>query len=293
MRNRKASLNYLPERYDEKMTYDLHTHSRISDGTQTVDELVTEIAQTGLQGFALTDHDTVAGWPRAAELSAEFGLDFVPGMEISCSAAGLSVHLLCYLHDPTFAPLNDEINRARDSRMTRAQRMVELLAEDYPICWDDVLAQTGEGATVGRPHLADALVAAGVVADRSEAFASILTPRSRYYVPHYAVDPVDAVRLVRAAGGVPVMAHPRARSRGRIASPELIEEMIAAGLAGLEVFHRDNAPEDQRWLASLARSHDLLITGSSDYHGAGKPNRLGENTTSAETVARIRELAGA
>lgn len=273
------------------MGYDLHVHSKISDGTQSVKDLVQEIAETGLDGFALTDHDTAAGWSEADQTAQKLGLDFVAGMEISCAGHGVSIHLLSYLHDPTYQPLLQEIARARESRIHRAQRMVTLLSEDYPIDWDDVMEQTGEGATVGRPHIADALVAAGAVENRSEAFASILTPQSRYYVSHYAVNPVEAVRLVRAAGGVPVMAHPRARSRGRIASAELIEEMIDAGLAGLEVHHRDNSLEDQKWLHSIAFEHDLLVTGSSDYHGAGKPNRLGENTTDRHTVQRIRKLS--
>lgn len=273
------------------MGYDLHVHSKISDGTQSVKDLVQEIAESGLDGFALTDHDTTAGWSEADQTAQKLGLDFVAGMEISCAGHGVSIHLLSYLHDPTYQPLLQEIARARESRIHRAQRMVTLLSEDYPIDWDDVMEQTGEGATVGRPHIADALVAAGAVENRSEAFASILTPQSRYYVSHYAVNPVEAVRLVRAAGGVPVMAHPRARSRGRIASAELIEEMIDAGLAGLEVHHRDNSPEDQKWLQNVAFEHDLLVTGSSDYHGAGKPNRLGENTTDSYTVQRIRELS--
>lgn len=273
------------------MGYDLHVHSKISDGTQSVKDLVQEIAETGLDGFALTDHDTTAGWSEADQTAQKLGLDFVAGMEISCAGHGVSIHLLSYLHDPTYQPLLQEIARARESRIHRAQRMVTLLSEDYPIDWDDVMEQTGEGATVGRPHIADALVAAGAVENRSEAFASILTPQSRYYVSHYAVNPVEAVRLVRAAGGVPVMAHPRARSRGRIASAELIEEMIDAGLAGLEVHHRDNSLEDQKWLHSIAFEHDLLVTGSSDYHGAGKPNRLGENTTDLHTVQRIRKLS--
>lgn len=273
------------------MGYDLHVHSKISDGTQSVKDLVQEIAETGLDGFALTDHDTTAGWSEADQTAQKLGIDFVAGMEISCAGHGVSIHLLSYLHDPTYQPLLQEIARARESRIHRAQRMVTLLSEDYPIDWDDVMEQTGEGATVGRPHIADALVAAGAVENRSEAFASILTPQSRYYVSHYAVNPVEAVRLVRAAGGVPVMAHPRARSRGRIASAELIEEMIDAGLAGLEVHHRDNSLEDQKWLHSIAFEHDLLVTGSSDYHGAGKPNRLGENTTDRHTVQRIRKLS--
>ncbi|MEX3609509.1 PHP domain-containing protein [Rothia sp. LK2588] len=273
------------------MTYDLHVHSRVSDGTQSVPELVAEIADSDLEGFALTDHDSTAGWTTAAKEAEKHGLDFIPGMEISCSSNGVSVHLLSYLHDPNYQPLLDEISRARDSRTQRAQRMVELLAEDYPISWADVLAHTGEGATIGRPHIADALVSAGAVHNRTEAFANVLTPQSKYYVNHYAVDPVRAVQLVREAGGVPVMAHPRARSRGRVASAELIEEMIAAGLAGLEIYHRDNPEEDRRWLESLVTEHDLLATGSSDYHGGGKLNRLGENTTDVQTVFQLRTLA--
>lgn len=271
------------------MGYDLHVHSQYSDGTQSVADLVKEISQSGLSGFALTDHDTTVGWVEAAQNAGEYGLDFVPAMEISCAAMGTSVHLLSYLHDPTFGPLLEEIGRARDSRLHRAQKMVQRLSADFPITWEDVMAHTGEGATVGRPHIADALVSAGVIENRSLAFTSILTPDSPYYVSHYAVNPVKAVQLVRQAGGVPILAHPRARKRGRVIPELLIEEMIVAGLAGLEVRHRDNSPEDQYWLEQLAQSHQLLSTGSSDYHGAGKPNRLGENTTEAEVVAQIRE----
>ncbi|WP_237200338.1 PHP domain-containing protein [Rothia nasimurium] len=273
--------------------YDLHTHSRISDGTQPVEELVADVAAAGLTGFALTDHDTTAGWAEAEQMAGRLGLDFLPGMEISCSAQGVSIHLLSYLHDPTDAALLAEIGKARDSRLGRAQRMVERLAEDYPITWELVQAQVHEGATVGRPHIADALVGLGVVTHRSEAFETILTTRSKYYVPHYAVDPVRAVELVRAAGGVPVMAHPKASARGKLASNDTIFAMIEAGLAGFEVYHRDNPDEGRAWLLDTAATHDLLVTGSSDYHGAGKPNRLGENTTPRETVERIREMSRA
>lgn len=271
--------------------YDLHTHTQISDGTQTVDELVAEIARTPLIGFALTDHDTTAGWEAAARAAQAHGLDFLPGMEISCNAQGVSIHLLSYLHDPTYQPLLDELEEARSSRLTRARRMVDRLSEDYPITWEDVAAQVHEEATVGRPHIADALVATGAVASRTEAFETILTPTSKYYIPHYAVDPVRAVELVKEAGGVPIMAHPRASKRGQVASDATIYAMIEAGLAGLEVYHRDNDPAGRDWLLATAARHQLLVTGSSDYHGAGKPNQLGENSTDPQTVARIRELA--
>lgn len=271
--------------------YDLHTHSCISDGTQSVAELVSEAAKRGLTGFALTDHDTTAGWEQAAAQAQKLGLDFLPGMEITCSIQGVSVHLLSYLHDPQHPGLCAEMERCRTARSLRVQRMVELLSQDYPLTWEIVQEHVHHGATVGRPHIADALVAIGAVTSRTEAFQRVLTPSSPYYIPHYAVDPVDAVQLVRQAGGVPVMAHPRAPSRGRLASDETIYAMIEAGLAGVEVYHRDNPPEGRQWLLALAKSHQLLVTGSSDYHGAGKPNLLGENTTDPQTVAAIRSLA--
>ncbi|QCU77706.1 PHP domain-containing protein [Citricoccus sp. SGAir0253] len=272
------------------MPFDLHTHSNVSDGTEPPQTVVRAAAMAGLAGLALTDHDSTAGWARAADQAVASGLVLIPGMEVSCvSSTGISVHLLSYLHDPHDEALRAEIERARSSRFSRAQRMVERLAEDYPITWDDVLRHSTPDATIGRPHIADALVAHGVVRDRSAAFTSILTPRSRYYVGHYAPDPVDAVRLVLAAGGVPVFAHPVASMRGRVVGPELFEEMIEAGLAGVEVDHRDNPDEGRRWLRLLARRHGLVVTGSSDYHGAGKPNRIGEHTTPDAVVAQIIE----
>lgn len=276
------------------MSIDLHTHSTVSDGTESPGVVAEQAAVAGLQAFALTDHDSTSGWAEASARAAEVGVDFVPGMEVSCSTdRGISVHLLSYLHDPEAPGLVEEIERSRTARRSRARRMVEKLAEDFPITWDDVQEQTAEGATVGRPHIADALVVAGVCTDRSEAFGRILTPSSRYYVPHYAPDPAVAVSLVRQAGGVPVFAHPMASSRGRVVDRAVMEDMVDAGLAGLEVFHRDNAPADRDMLLSFAREKGLLVTGSSDYHGAGKPNRLGENTTLPEVLEAIRDQARA
>jgi len=248
-------------------------------------------AEAGLDVVALTDHDSTDGWAEAGAAAREHGVALVPGMEISCrTTEGISVHLLCYLHDPAHAGLLEEITKAKDARFTRAERMVSLLAEDYPLSWDDVIHHVAPGATLGRPHIADALVAAGVVADRTEAFESILTSHSRYFVQHYAPDPAYAVELVREAGGVPVFAHPVASARGRIVGERVYREMIDAGLAGLEIYHRDNPEEGRAFLRKLADRHGLLVTGSSDYHGAGKPNRLGENLTAPEVFARIEEL---
>ena len=273
------------------MRIDLHAHSNVSDGTQTPAEVMASAAEAGIDVLALTDHDSTDGWAEAARAARDCGVALVPGMEISCRTdEGISVHLLSYLHDPEHPGLLEEITKAKDARYTRAERMVSLLAEDYPLTWDDVIHHVAPGATLGRPHIADALVAAGVVDDRSEAFSSILTSRSRYYIQHYAPDPALAVELVRAAGGVPVFAHPVASARGRIVGERTYHEMIDAGLAGVEVYHRDNPEEGREFLRRLAKTHGLLVTGSSDYHGAGKPNLLGENVTSPEDFARIEEL---
>jgi predicted metal-dependent phosphoesterase TrpH len=270
---------------------DLHAHSNVSDGTQAPADVVAAAAEAGLDVLALTDHDSTDGWAEAARAAREHGVALVPGMEVSCrTAEGISVHLLSYLHDPAHPGLLEEIAKAKDARHTRAQRMVSLLAEDYPLTWDDVIHHVAPGATLGRPHIADALVAAGVVEDRSEAFSAILTSRSRYFVQHYAPDPALAVGLVRAAGGVPVFAHPVASARGRIVGEQTYREMIDAGLAGLEIYHRDNPEEGREFLRRLAERHGLLVTGSSDFHGAGKPNVLGENLTTPEMFARIEEL---
>ena len=273
------------------MRIDLHAHSNVSDGTQAPAEVIASAAEAGLDVVALTDHDSTDGWTEAAAAARELAVALVPGMEVSCRThEGISVHLLSYLHDPAHPGLLEEITKAKDARFTRAERMVSLLAEDYPLSWDDVIHHVAPGATLGRPHIADALVAAGVVADRSEAFETILTSRSRYWVQHYAPDPAYAVELVREAGGVPVFAHPVASSRGRIVGDRTYREMIDAGLAGLEIDHRDNPEEGRVFLRRLAQRHDLLVTGSSDYHGAGKPNLLGENLTAPEVLARIEEL---
>lgn len=270
------------------MLIDLHTHSNISDGTQRPRELIRAAAAAGVDVLALTDHDQTTGWEEARNAAADLGVGFVPGMEITCHASvGGSVHMLSYLHDPHYQPLLDVLDVTRTSRESRAQRIVGLLAEDYPISWELVQEHTQPGSTVGRPHIADALVSVGVVINRDEAFSSMLSSRSRYYVSHPAVDAVDAVRLVLEAGGVPVFAHPMASVRGRVVPAEYFEQLIEAGLAGLEIHHRDNSVTGKKFLTDLARKHDLIVTGSSDYHGAGKPNRLGENSTDPAMLQRI------
>jgi len=270
------------------MRIDLHTHSNVSDGTQSPSELIRSAADAGLDVVALTDHDQTTGWSEAAQAAKQLGVGLIPGMEITCQDPnGISVHLLSYLHDPTYQPLLDELELSRNARIIRAQHIVELLAEDYPVSWDLVNEHCQPGATIGRPHIADALVAAGVSENRNEAFANILSSRSKYYVAHPAVRPAKAVQLVREAGGVPVFAHPKASLRGRVVPNETFYEMIDAGLGGVEIHHRDNSEEGKKWLLDLAAKNNLIITGSSDYHGTGKLNRLGENVTEPEMLQRI------
>ncbi|MCL2594061.1 MAG: PHP domain-containing protein, partial [Promicromonosporaceae bacterium] len=248
---------------------DLHTHSTASDGRDSPAAVMQAAAEAGLTVVALTDHDTTAGWDEAAAAAMRSGMALVRGTEISICIDGVSVHLLSYLHDPTHPELVELLERTRDSRVGRAQRMAALLAEDYPITWEDVQAQAQPDSTLGRPHLADALIAAGVVASRDEAFATMLRPGSRYYVFYGAPTTMEAVGIVLAAGGVPVLAHPGAVQRGRTIDEARIEELAAAGVAGLEIDHRDHCPKTREQLRALATRLGLLVTGSSDYHGAG------------------------
>jgi 3',5'-nucleoside bisphosphate phosphatase len=270
---------------------DLHTHSYVSDGTQPPGDVVASAAQAGLDVVALTDHDTTAGWEEATAAAVQHGIGLVRGIEISCASDGISVHLLGYLHDPADAALLAELERSRSSRHTRAERIVSKLSADVPITYEEVLETAAPGATVGRPHIADALVAKGVVATRDDAFADYLYTGSPYHASHYAPDPVTAVRLVNAAGGVAVMAHPFAGRRGRLVGDEVIEAMAAAGLAGLEAHHRDHTSADVAHAEEMARRLGLFVTGSSDYHGAGKVNVLGENTTAPAVLRQIEERA--
>ena len=275
------------------MRIDLHAHTTCSDGTDSSEQLVENAARAGLDVVAITDHDSTAGWEEAARAAERCGVDLVRGIEVSCQADGISVHVLGYLHDPDHRELRDELDRARHSRDSRAQRIVELLARDVPIDWDDVRGQVTGDATIGRPHIADALVARGVVPDRDAAFRDYLYTGSPYYASHYAVDPVRAVRLIRGAGGVAVMAHPFAAKRGRIVSDRVIADMAQAGLLALEAHHLDHTPEQVRKATALAAELGLLVTGSSDYHGDGKVNRLGDRLTSPDVLEAIEQAASA
>jgi len=266
---------------------DLHTHSSVSDGTETPTQLVRAAAAAGLSAIALTDHDSTAGWQEAKGAAVRSGITVIPGMELSTNYGPASVHMLAYLFDPTDANIIKETARIRDGRLHRAERIVEKIAADYDITWADVLAESVDGGTIGRPHIADALVKRGYVTNRSAAFESILHWQGGYYEKYYAPSPLEGARMITAAGGVPVLAHPATHGRYRVIDEAYIAELVDAGLFGLEVYHRDNTEDGKKWLLELAAKYDLVVTGSSDYHGVGKPNQLAENSTTPEALERI------
>lgn len=272
------------------MRFDLHTHSTYSDGTTSPSEIAREAARTGLTGFSLTDHDTIEGWQEARDTAAEVGLEFLPGIELTTHHIDRSVHLLAYGIDPLYDPLQDRLLFLRDARRVRAQEMVRRLRRDFTYDWDALLADADAGViqSVGRPHLADALVAAGYFADRSHAFAEALSPRSKYYVPTANLDTVTAIALVEQAGGVSVLAHPAAFRMRAPLSLSAIRALAHAGLSGVEIWHPENRPEWIHAIEAEAKQLGLLLTGASDYHGAGKPNTLGEHTSGREVIEAIR-----
>ncbi|WP_030545007.1 PHP domain-containing protein [Streptomyces albus] len=277
------------------MRIDLHTHSTASDGTDTPAELVRNAAAAGLDVVALTDHDTVRGHAAAAAALPE-GLTLVTGAELSCrTSGGTGLHLLAYLFDPAEPELERERELVRDDRVPRARAMVAKLRElGVPITWEQVARIAGDGS-VGRPHIATALVELGVVGSVSEAFTpEWLADGGRAYAGKHELDPFAAVRLVRAAGGVTVLAHPLAARRGACVSEDEIAELAAAGLDGIEVDHMDHDATARARLRSLAGDLGLLTTGSSDYHGSRKSCRLGEYTTDPEIYGEIvRRATGA
>jgi predicted metal-dependent phosphoesterase TrpH len=266
---------------------DLHTHSSVSDGTETPSQLVRAALAAGVGTIGLTDHDSTAGWHEAFTAAEGTGLTIIPGMELSTNYGPASVHMLAYLFDPLDGAIIAETARIRDGRLHRAERIVERIAVDYDLTWDDVLAESTDGSTLGRPHIADALVRKGHVPNRSAAFESILHWRSGYYEKYYAPSPLEGVRMIVAAGGVPVLAHPATHGRYRPMNDTVIRELADEGLFGLELDHRDNTDEGKRQLRVLAERYGLEITGASDYHGEGKPNRLAENTTSPEVLEKL------
>jgi len=277
-----------------KLVIDLHTHTTVSDGTDTPAQLVNKALAQGLDTLAVTDHDAIAGWESAIR-TLRGDLKLVLGAEISClTKAGVSVHMLGLLFDGTNSALLETLEITRDDRLPRMRKMIELMqADGIDISISDVEAAMPPGATMGRPHLADALVAKKIIKTRDEAFVEMLNNESKYYVTHFAPTPEDAIRLIRAAGGVAVIAHPFASLRGQILQSSDFIELKAAGLNGIEVYHRDQSNEERLSLLSIARDLDLVMTGSSDYHGTGKLNSLGENVTDPAEWERLEAMADA
>jgi predicted metal-dependent phosphoesterase TrpH len=273
---------------------DLHTHSNFSDGTDRPSELINKALSQGITTLALTDHDTVAGWDEAIEWLRP-GMDLVLGSEISCQTEdGISVHMLGLLFDRENQPLQEMMAATRDNRLGRMERIIaKMNAAGIEITIEEVHAQLSEGATLGRPHLADALVAKGLAKSRDEVFADWLANSSPFYVAHYSPTPEVAIAAIKAAGGVAVIAHPLASLRGRVVSLESFDSYIAAGLDGIEVKHRDQTPEQQELLLTIATSADLAMTGSSDYHGNGKMNELAEFTTDPVQWEKLEARANA
>ena len=283
------------------MRADLHVHSNASDGSDSAAEVMRRAAQAGLDVVALTDHDTTAGHAQARQ-ALQAPLILVPGMELSCrlnstnrgvpggsSPRGQhSLHLLAYLFDPDDPGLAAETRRIRDDRILRARAMVDRLIDlDVPITWDDVAAIAGS-AVVGRPHVARAMAASGAIASPDQAFTpDWIGAGGRAYVSRYALEPVAAIRLVRAAGGAAVLAHPGAVSRGEKLSDQAIARLAAAGMAGLEVAHPNHDQAERHRLAALAASLDLVPTGGSDDHGSLTGYRIGCETTSPEAYERL------
>jgi 3',5'-nucleoside bisphosphate phosphatase len=274
---------------------DLHTHSRASDGTQSPAELVRAAQAAGLDVVAITDHDTTEGWAEAAKAAEEVGIALVRGIEISTKLDGQSVHLLAYLPDPTYAPLLEGLQKVLDGRNARLPAILAKLRElGFDLDVEDVRRVAGETAAIGRPHVADALIAKGLLRDRDQAFSELLSAGRPAYVKRYAAPLEEMLRSVAEAGGVSVVAHPWGRHDRGPMGEEGLARLRELGLSGVEVDHQDHDRQARDELRGIARNLGLVATGSSDHHGAGKSGHdLGCNTTDPDEYARLLELAAA
>lgn len=270
---------------------DLHSHSSVSDGTEPPAAVIGRAAEAGLDVIALTDHDTVAGH-REAGRALPAGLTLLPGAELSCRLEGHSVHLLAYLFDPENDALAGELAEIRESRLFRAKAMVDKLAAlGVPVTWEQVSEIAG-GGVVGRPHIARAMIDAGVVSSIDEAFTpQWLGPGGPAYVSRYALDPARAIRLVGAAGGVTVLAHPRGTGRGWQLPASVIADLAEAGLTGIEVNHPQHDDRERGQLGELARELGLIASGGSDDHGALTGFRIGSETAPDGSYEALIERA--
>ena len=275
------------------MRIDLHTHSTVSDGTLSPADLVRAAAAAGVDVLAITDHDAAAGWAAAEQVAREEGIGLVRGMEISTRHAGQGVHLLAYLVDPTYPPLVAALAAILDGRNSRVPAILARLRQaGIDIDVHDVRRVAAGATATGRPHIADALVDLGVVADRDEAFARFLSPGRPGYVDRYAAPLADVLPLVVEAGGVPVLAHPWGRHDPAALQEDGLAALQELGLAGLEVDHQDHPPATRDALRGIAGNLGLLVTGASDYHGVGKlDHELGCNLTAPPQFEALVELA--
>jgi len=266
---------------------DLHSHSSVSDGTEPPAVVIRRAAEAGLDVIALTDHDTVAGIREAAS-ALPAGLTLVPGAELSCRLEGHSVHVLAYLFDAENDRLAGEMAEIRESRLHRARAMVARLNElGAPVSWEEVSEIAG-GGVVGRPHIARAMVEAGVVPAFDDAFTpEWIGPGGRAHVSRYALDPARAIRLVRAAGGVTVLAHPRGETRGWQIPDDVIEDLAAAGLTGVEVNHPQQDEGTRARLSELAARLGLVPSGGSDDHGSLTGYRIGSEIAPEGSYERL------
>ena len=281
------------------MRIDLHTHSRVSDGTDTPTSLVLKALEAGLDVISLTDHDTFDGVAEASAAGKRVGVRVIPGIEMSTDVAGHSVHLLGYGCDMHNVALNTELAELRRGRSGRLPAMCGKLSRaGVPVTMDDIRASSPSARTLGRPHVADALVAKAYVKDRSEAFDRFLAEGKPGFVARYSTDLARAITLVHEAGGVAVIAHPWGRGNQNVVTAGLLESLVAGyGLDGIEVDHEDHDADTRRLLFEMGARLGLVRTGSSDYHGEGKNGHaLGCNLTRKsaflELLNRIRQRGG-
>lgn len=274
---------------------DLHTHTTASDGTDKPFEMLQNARKAGLTVVAMTDHDSIEGWRevRSKRDQIPAGLTIVPGAEVSTrTQLGMSVHIVGLLFDANNVQLAKLLADTRDDRIPRMEKMIEKLqAVGYQVTMQDVEEVKPVGATLGRPHLADALIKNGIVASRDEAFAELLHNNSQFYVSHWAPSPVEAIKAIAAAGGVSILAHPFAEKRGAVLTFGEIIDLAAAGLNGIERNKRDQDEAAHSKIDQLSSEHNLIKVGSSDYHGSARANQLGEEQTPVDLWENLSSKA--
>lgn len=266
---------------------DLHTHSTASDGLFAPSDLLKQAREARLDILALTDHDTTDGIPEAQAAAKKLGIELIPGIEINTDIGGKEVHVLGYFLDYTQPALQEALRILRDSREKRGERMVAKLNKlGVDISWERV-REIAQGS-VGRPHVAKALMEKGYVQSVPEAFEKYIGSKCPAYVPRYKLEPEDAVRLIASASGLPVLAHPITHP-GIATLKQRLPQMREAGLVGLETYYGPYTTEQEEALKALAKEFDLIPTGGSDYHGPGiHPTPLGGRYVPYEAVERLK-----